>query len=120
MSLLEKYHGTRAKVWKSFNVRSVKIPRSSFCKANVHTTALASAALGDPPLGTTVTLLALFPFRLGISNTLLFPPATPFHLPNSDPSGIVHVKAPTQGCTFHPICNVTFPLSASLPVISVI
>ena len=35
-------------------------------------------------------------------------------------SGIVHVSAPTHGCTFHPNSSVTFEVEDSWPDISVI
>ena len=85
-----------------------------------HMTAEASAASGVPPDATTVSELAVFPFKGGMSKTLLFPPLTPFHRPISIPSGSVQVKAPTHGCTFHPTSNVTFVRSDKIPLISVI
>lgn len=62
-----------------------------------HMTAEASAALGVPPDATTVSELAVFPFKVGMLKTSLFPPLTPFHRPISIPSGSVQVKAPTHG-----------------------
>ena len=85
-----------------------------------HMTAEASAAFGVPPDATTVSELAVFPFKGGMLKALLFPPSIPFHRPISVPSGIVQVKAPTHGCTFHPTSNVTFDRSDKIPLISVI
>lgn len=65
-------------------------------------------------------LSALFPFNSGKLNALLLPPLTPFHLPKSFPSPCVHIKAPTQGCTFHPTSSVAFVRAESTPLISVI
>lgn len=83
-------------------------------------TADASAASGVTLDPTTVAELAVFPFNSGMSNTLLFPPWTPFHLPNVCPSPKVQVKAPTHGWTFHPTSRVTLARSESMPVMSVI
>ena len=62
-----------------------------------HITAEASAAFGVPADATTVSELAIFPFKGGMLKTLVFPPSIPFHRPISVPSGIVQVKAPTHG-----------------------
>ena len=85
-----------------------------------HMTAEASAAFGVPPDATTVSELAVFPFKGGMLKTLLFPPLIPLNRPISVPSGIVQVKAPTHGCTFQPTSNVTFVRSDRTPLISVI
>ena len=83
------------------------------------TSGVASAGFGVP-ISMTFSCVALFPFSAGKSKASLWPPFRPFHLPNPFPSSLVHVSAPTQGCTFHPSSNVTFPCEANRPVISVI
>jgi len=85
------------------------------------TTGFTTAGSGvSPPTTVSGLGFAAAPRRAGKSNALLFPPVMPFHNAQDSPSGIVHVSAPTHGCTFQPNSKVMFPREASWPLMSVI
>ncbi len=118
--------------------KSVNIPGASdyygcshICCIHVYSRKISLPAMpaqtsivpASPPTGfsrplTTSSCAFPFAFNPGNSKGVLLPPFNAAHLPTRLSLVVVHVNAPTQGCTFQCNSSVTFPRSANFPEIS--